>query len=169
MTGEGGLLGRLNKMATWVMRRTTRQAATAGIPATATRPRRCLPIPGQWKSVCRRSCPAVRHRTEGASRTRSSIRAAQGPRLKVVRPRSRRRNIPERVMTLVGDTASGISAYRVRFAVHRHASSYRCDDKERRLLGFGERLGEEEPARTICELGSSIARVTVELRAIGAH
>jgi hypothetical protein len=52
LTGEGGLLGKLTKMVvegalegewtiTWVMKRTTRLAVTAGIPVTVTAPRRC--------------------------------------------------------------------------------------------------------------------------------
>src|SRR5215472_11605141 len=39
-------------MITWAMRRMIRPAVTAAIPAVATAPRPCSPIPGRWKSPC---------------------------------------------------------------------------------------------------------------------
>ena len=63
LTGEGGLLGRLTKMVVegalegelddHLGYGMTQRAAMAGIPAMATGPRRCLLIPGWWKSACR--------------------------------------------------------------------------------------------------------------------
>jgi hypothetical protein len=40
-------------MITWVMRRMTRPAVMAGIPATATEARPCSRRPGRWSSACR--------------------------------------------------------------------------------------------------------------------
>ena len=64
LTGEGGLLGRLTKMVIEgalegelviisATASTTRKAATAAIPVTATARRRCSPIPGRWRFPCR--------------------------------------------------------------------------------------------------------------------
>ena len=60
LTGEGGLLGRLTKMVVegalegelddhLGYAKNDPGAATAAIPATATGPRRCSPIPGRWR------------------------------------------------------------------------------------------------------------------------
>jgi hypothetical protein len=64
LTGEGGLLGKLTKMVIegalegelddhLGYGKKTRQAVMAAIPAMATAPRPCSPIPGRWRSPCR--------------------------------------------------------------------------------------------------------------------